>query len=131
MFKNSGIKTAPELPATTLASQCYYAMFTGCKSLEGPILLPAPTLVSECYRDMFNGASLLNSVVCLATNHSASNCTTNWLKSVSSTGTFVRPSDVSWNTNNVSAIPPGWSAQDTGIDPIFQDGGAFEGEEVF
>ncbi len=131
MFKNSGIKTAPELPATTLASQCYYAMFTGCKKLEGPILLPAPTLVSECYREMFNGASSLNSVVCLATDHSASNCTKDWLKSVSSSGTFVRPSGVSWNTNNVSAIPPGWTVQDTGIDPIFQDGGAFDGEEEF
>lgn len=131
MFKNSGIKTAPELPATTLASQCYYAMFTGCKNLEGPILLPAPTLVSECYKEMFNGASRLNSIVCLATNHGASNCTKDWLKSVSSTGTFVRPSSVDWNTNNVSAIPPGWTVQDTGIDPIFQDGGAFEGEEDF
>ena len=132
MFKNTGITKAPELPATTLASQCYYAMFTGCKKLEGPILLPAPTLVSECYREMFNGASSLNSVVCLAINHSASNCTTNWLKSVSSSGTFVRPSNAaSWNTNNVSAIPPGWTAQDTGIDPIFPDGGAFDDEEEF
>lgn len=131
MFKNSGLKTAPALPATTLASKCYYSMFYGCKNLEGPILLPAPTLVSECYRDMFNGASLLNSVVCLATDHSASNCTNNWLKSVSSTGTFVRPSRVSWATNNASAIPTGWTAQDAGIDPIFQDGGAFDDEEEF
>ncbi len=131
MFKNSGLKTAPSLPATTLASKCYYSMFYGCKNLEGPILLPAPTLVSECYRDMFNGASLLNSVVCLATDHSASNCTNNWLKSVSSIGTFARPSDVYWTPNSASGIPTGWTLQDTGIDPIFQDGGAFESEEEF
>ena len=117
MFKNSGLRTAPDLPATTLASACYYAMFYGCKNLEGPILLPAPTLANECYRDMFNGASILNSVVCLATNHSASNCTNNWLKNVSSTGTFVRPSGVSWATS-ASAIPTGWVTQDTGIDHV-------------
>ena len=131
MFQNTGLKAAPELSATTLANECYRSMFQGCKNLEGPILLPAPTLVNNCYQDMFNGASSLNSVVCLATNHGASNCTSNWLASVSSTGTFVRPSGVNWNTNSNSAIPKGWTAQDTGIDPIFQDGGAFDGEEEF
>ncbi len=131
MFKNSGLKTAPALPASTLANECYRSMFQGCKNLEGPILLPAATLVNNCYQDMFNGASTLNSVVCLAMDHSADNCTSNWLKSVSSSGTFVRPSGVSWDTNSASAIPTGWTEQDTGFDPIFQNGGAFEGEEDF
>lgn len=131
MFQNTGLKAAPELSATTLANECYRSMFQGCKNLEGPILLPAPTLMNNCYQDMFNGAKSLNSVVCLATNHGASNCTKDWLASVSSTGTFVRPSGVNWNTNSNSAIPKGWTAQDTGIDPIFQDGGAFDGEEEF
>lgn len=132
MFQNSGMKTFPDLPATTLATGCYQNMFRDCKNLEGPALLPATPLVTDCYRDMFNGASTLNSVTCLAITHDASNCTTNWLKSVSSTGTFIRPSGAdAWTTNNVSAIPPGWTLQDTGIDPIFQDGGAFDGEEEF
>lgn len=131
MFKNSGLVTAPELPATSLASQCYHSMFYGCQNLEGPILLPAPVLVFECYRDMFNRTQALNSIVCLATDHSATDCTFNWFKSASPTGTFVRPSGVAWDTNNVSGIPPGWTCQNTGIDPIFQDGGAFESEEDF
>lgn len=132
MFQGTGLKAAPDLPATTLANDCYRSMFQGCKNLEGPILLPAPTLVTRCYQDMFNGASSLNSVVCLATNPNANNYTKNWLNSVSSTGTFVRPSSVtSWTLNSASGIPKGWTQQDTGIDPIFQDGGAFDSEEVF
>jgi hypothetical protein len=78
---------------------------------------------------MFNGASRLNSVVCLATDHSAQDCTTDWLKDVSSTGTFVRPVGVVWATDDDDAIPVGWSYQNTGIDPIFSDDGAFDDEE--
>ena len=129
MFQNSGLTSAPSLPATELANQCYMSMFQDCKSLEGPVTLSAQVLKSECYSNMFNGASILNSVVCLATDHSASNCTKDWLKSVSSTGTFVRPSGVTWTTNSTSGIPTGWLEQDTGIDPIFPGDGPFNPEE--
>lgn len=129
MFQNSGITSVPELPATTLAEKCYQSMFQSCKYLEGPAVLPAPTLVANCYNNMFNGASILNSVVCLATDHSATDCTKDWLKSVAATGTFVRPAGVSWTTGSTSGIPTGWTPQDSGIDPIFPDDGPFNPEE--
>ena len=47
------------LPATTLASYCYYQMFQGCTSLTAAPKLPATTLAQECYRAMFNGCSSL------------------------------------------------------------------------
>ena len=44
----------PELPATTLADNCYGYMFTGCSSLTKHInSLPAIHLAEECYSHMF------------------------------------------------------------------------------
>ena len=45
--------SAPELPATTLASYCYGFMFYGCTGLTTAPVLPATTLAEECYRSMF------------------------------------------------------------------------------
>lgn len=54
MFEGcTSLKTAPSLPAKTLASFCYYWMFSGCKSLETAPTLPAETLKTACYAYMF------------------------------------------------------------------------------
>lgn len=54
MFVNcTGLTTPPELPATTLAFGCYYWMFSGCTSLTTAPALPATTLAEECYYGMF------------------------------------------------------------------------------
>ena len=54
LFKNCTVLTsAPELPATTLAANCYRAMFEGCISLTDAPALPATTLADYCYRSMF------------------------------------------------------------------------------
>ena len=54
LFQNcSSLTTAPELPATTLASDCYYGMFQYCSSLTTAPELPATTLANGCYRAMF------------------------------------------------------------------------------
>ena len=63
-FKNlfyncSGLTSAPELPATTLAEDCYESMFEGCESLTEAPELPATTLADYCYRDMFYGCKSL------------------------------------------------------------------------
>ena len=132
MFRGSALTEVPLLPATTLATQCYQDMFNACKYLEGPAVLPAPTLVTKCYYQMFDGASKLNSVVCLATDHSAEDSTFKWLRGVAATGTFVRPASgvtPDWPINAESGIPTGWTVQDSGIDPIFPDGGPFDPEE--
>lgn len=55
LFQNcSALTSAPELPATNLAQQCYYRMFYGCSSMvRGPSSLPAMTLAAGCYKHMF------------------------------------------------------------------------------
>ena len=53
------LTSAPELPATTLASACYSYMFNGCKSLTTAPELPATTLADGCYYSMFFGCTSL------------------------------------------------------------------------
>jgi hypothetical protein len=58
MFKGcTNLKTAPELPATTLAESCYSNMFYNCTALTTAPELPATTLADHCYIDMFYGCS--------------------------------------------------------------------------
>lgn len=46
--------SAPDLPATELASHCYHGMFHGCTNLvDGPDELPATHLPESCYAYMF------------------------------------------------------------------------------
>lgn len=109
--KCSSLTTAPALPATTLAKSCYRYMFQDCTSLTTAPTLPATTLADSCYQYMFIGCTSLNYIKCLATDISASNCTSNWVSSVASTGTFVKASSMtSWTTGN-SGIPEGWTVQ--------------------
>ena len=56
LFANcTSLITAPELPATTLASYCYKETFKDCSNLiNGPSSLPATTLASNCYEKMFS-----------------------------------------------------------------------------
>ena len=54
LFKNcTALTSAPDLPATTLASSCYGAMFFLCTNLVNAPALPAETLADECYSAMF------------------------------------------------------------------------------
>ena len=109
MFSDcTSLTTAPELPATTLAQYCYRSMFEGCTSLTSAPELPATTLVNSCYLGMFQRCGSLNYIKCFATDISASNCTIDWLKNVSPTGTFVTPSTTAWSTDT-SGIPTGWT----------------------
>ena len=113
MFYNcSSLTTAPELPATTLASSCYNGMFYYCTSLATAPELPATTLAEYCYGDMFWGCSNLNYIKCLATNIPASNCTTDWVSGVASTGTFVKNSNMTGWTTGSDGIPTGWVVED-------------------
>lgn len=62
MFQSCvSLQTAPEelLPATTLADGCYSCMFQDCESLTTAPKLPATTLADKCYRSMFIGCSSL------------------------------------------------------------------------
>lgn len=77
---NTMLRTAPELPATTLAYQCYAYMFQHCSELTAAPVLPAEILAENCYEYMFNGCTALSSVTMKAKDVSASGCLTDWLK---------------------------------------------------
>ena len=67
MFKGcTNLNTAPALPATTLAQFCYQGMFKGCTNLKTAPALPAETLVNYCYHSMFWDCTNLTSVTMLA-----------------------------------------------------------------
>ena len=113
MFKGcTNLTRALALPATTLANSCYTGLFYGCTSLTSAPDLPATTLVNNCYSHMFEGCSKLNYIKCLATDISANNCTKGWVSNVSSTGTFVKASNMSSWTEGEDGIPTGWTVED-------------------
>lgn len=112
MFANcTSLTIAPSLPATTLAGNCYYGMFYGCTSLTTAPELPATILVDWCYDGMFAGCGKINYIKCLASDISASYCTRDWLRGVSSSGTFVKNSSMSGWTRGENGIPSGWTIQ--------------------
>lgn len=106
--KCTTLEVAPALPATTLATHCYWYMFEECAITAAPEL-PALTLVSNCYGNMFTGCTHLNYINCHATTgFNSSDCLTNWVYNVSSAGFFVKDKDVNWSTG-ASGIPSGWT----------------------
>ena len=83
MFKGcTNLNTAPALPATTLAQYCYQGMFKGCTNLKTAPALPAETLVYHCYQSMFGECTNLTSVTMLASGEQISQsngCFDSWL----------------------------------------------------
>ena len=55
----TSLTTAPELPATTLATMCYHAMFAECTALTTAPTLSAFSLADYCYAYMFYGCTSL------------------------------------------------------------------------
>ena len=110
MFRNTRIVSAPDLPATTIGTDCYGAMFRDNPALViGPVL-PALTVPDYAYQYMFYGCSVLDTVTCLATSLGI-NSTTSWLSGVAPTGTFVKnPNMSSW-----TGIPSGWTVVDASL----------------
>ena len=68
------LTSAPELPATQLASYCYFRMFNGCSSLEKASDLPAEKLAASCYVGMFSRCSSLEKAPKLPATQLASYC---------------------------------------------------------
>ena len=75
LFQGCSVLTsAPELPATTLADNCYSAMFEGCSVLTSAPELPATTLALGCYSSMFSDCTSLTSAPTLSATTLAENC---------------------------------------------------------
>ncbi len=71
----TNLTTAPVLNATTLASNCYYSMFSGCTNLKnGPSSLPAKSLASQCYTSMFSGCEALETAPTISAESLADQC---------------------------------------------------------
>ena len=68
------LKSAPALPATTLAASCYKGMFMGCTSLTTAPELPAEELAVFCYVDMFRSCKSLTSAPELPATTLAPSC---------------------------------------------------------
>lgn len=98
----------PDVPAN--GNLCYSSLFKDCTSLIEAPELPAFTLGTSAYHEMFNGCTSLNHIRCLASDISGEGCTQNWVKDVSSTGTFECLSTTNWTTG-VDGIPSGWTVQ--------------------
>ena len=113
LFYNSNVVDASKLllKATILADSCYKHMFYGCTGLTQAPELPATTLANSCCSYMFYGCSNLNYIKCLATYISDTDCTTDWVSGVASTGTFVKEAGVNWTTGT-SGIPSGWTVEE-------------------
>lgn len=110
-FECTSLVTAPVLPATTLAINCYRFMLFGCTSLTNAPELPAKTLTEGCYVNMFNGCSNLNYIKALFTDTPSSTYTGNWVSGVAPTGTFVKNKDATWDVTGVYGIPEGWTVE--------------------
>ena len=86
-------------------------MFNGCTSLVTAPELPAITLASSCYYRMFYGCTSLNYIKAMFTTTPSSTYTSNWVNGVSSNGTFIKNSAAQWDVTGVHGIPTGWTVQ--------------------
>ena len=78
----TSLASAPELKATTLADGCYYYMFFNCTSLTSTPELKATTLADKCYWSMFEACTKLSTVTMLAPGDKiseATDCYYGWL----------------------------------------------------
>ena len=73
----TALTNAPALPATELTERCYYSMFYGCTALKSAPALPATELADNCYRGMFNGCTALKSAPALPAEKLALFCYNN------------------------------------------------------
>ena len=107
----STLITVPSsLPAATLAEGCYYAMFDGCSALTTAPALPATTLAEDCYAYMFYGCSSLSSI----TVHFATWSdiyTDHWVEGVGNTGIrqFHCRAVLDTDTSSIDRVPVGWT----------------------
>ena len=118
LFQQCSVLTsAPELPATTLAEDCYQGMFWCCTNLESAPELPATTLMKNCYESMFLDCTKLSTVTMLAPSDQISEkayCCYNLLynagtdKTVSSRTLKVMDADAYTALESKKYLPDNW-----------------------
>ena len=134
-YECAKLTSAPELPATELAEDCYCGMFANCTQLTSAPVLPATKLAGGCYSYMFYGCQSLSKVTMLATDYddTGSDYFKNWLHNVAAAGTvYVKEgSEIQLPLNSASGIPSGWNVvsrqSSAGLDD-FGFGGSLTGK---
>mgnify|MGYP002711197353 FL=1 len=85
MFQNcTNLVKAPALPAETLNEFCYASMFDGCTNLKIAPELPATKLADYCYRSMFSDCRSLDTAPTLSVETLAKSCYSTMFKSCTS-----------------------------------------------
>ncbi len=85
MFRNcTNLVNAPALPAETLNKFCYENMFEGCTNLKKAPELPATKLADYCYRGMFSDCKSLDTAPTLSVEALANNCYSTMFKGCTS-----------------------------------------------
>ena len=131
LFYNCGVLTsAPDLPATTLATNCYDCMFFYCTSLESAPVLPATTLSDWCYFQMFSYCKKLSTVTMLGLKSeitSKSACVTNWLYNAGTDETVksrtLKVTDEAAYTALESYLPAIWQKDAEGTTVLYENNG--------
>ena len=90
----------------TVTRSCYSYMFAHT-NLKGTPVLPATTLAPYCYSNMFN-YTRTNEITTYANDISATDCLSDWLRSVALTGDFYNLGSATY-TSGASGIPTGWT----------------------
>ena len=135
LFKSCTLlASAPELPATTLANECYSSMFEGCANLINAPALPAETLADGCYSWMFSGCLRLSTVKMLALSDqitSKLDCFKYWLEQAGTeaeTRTLIVNDAAAYNAllannlaNNYDYLPVNWRKDVVGNTVIVKD----------
>ena len=111
LYSIGGNITALFYPGVKLPTYAFKEAFENDTNLisASALTLPATTLAEYCYSDMFSGCTGLNKIICKATDISANECTNNWVKGVSASGTFEKPAEMNDWTTGTSGIPNNWT----------------------
>ena len=86
-IKCTSLTATPELPATKLADYCYSSMFIKCTSLTSAPELPATTLAEGCYSSMFADCTKLSTVTMLAPSDQIGSWTNDFVYWLDNAGT--------------------------------------------
>ena len=86
-------------------------MFENCKKLAVAPDLPATTLATNCYSSMFNGCKSLASVKAAFTTISDASAIDSWLYGVASSGTFYKNAEATWDVTGANGVPSGWTVE--------------------
>ena len=106
------LETPPELPSTALSANCYYCMFADCSSLQTAPELPATTLAARCYSDMFKGCTSLTTAPDLLAVDSADYCYRNMFSGCTSLS-YIRCLLIDSSLNSTNSWVRGVSSSGT------------------